>query len=306
VLQIVDRHTPIRTSYWTVANRRNGRRGALACARVTIAYDRLGSGPPLLLVHGLGSCKEMWRPLLPALAREREVVAVDMPGFGASPPGPRTVEELADALSAFVAELGLERPHVAGNSLGGGVALTMGAAGAARSVCALSPIGFLAGREKAYGRAVLAGTRRLAERLDPVAPRLARSAVMRTLLSSHAAARPWRIPPQDTAHWTRMYAQAPAFWDLLEALDGWRAPVPACPTTIAWGERDRLLIFSRQAPRARRVMPQARHVVLRGCGHVPTWDDPDQVAHVLLSASRPAEAPRRSAPGYSSPSAPRP
>ena len=52
----------------------------------------------MLLVHGLGSCKEMWRPLLPALAREREVVAVDMPGFGASPPGPRTVEGLAEAV----------------------------------------------------------------------------------------------------------------------------------------------------------------------------------------------------------------
>jgi pimeloyl-ACP methyl ester carboxylesterase len=251
---------------------------------VTLAYDRLGSGPPLLLVHGLGSCKEMWRPLLPLLARERDVVAVDMPGFGASPRGPRTVEELAEALAGFAAGLGLERPAVAGNSLGGGVALTMGAMGVAGSVCALSPVGFVAGREGMYARALLAGTRRMAERLAPAAPALARSAVARTLLSSHAAARPWRIPPEDTAHWTRMYAQAPAFWDLLDALDEWRAPVPACPTTIAWGERDRLLIFSRQAPRARRALPEARHVVLHGCGHVPTWDDPEQVARVLLSA----------------------
>jgi pimeloyl-ACP methyl ester carboxylesterase len=251
---------------------------------VPLAHDRLGSGPPLLLVHGLGSCKEIWRPLLPALAREREVVAVDLPGFGASPPGPRTVEGLAEALAAFAVELGLERPHVAGNSLGGGVALVMGAMGAARSVCALSPVGFSAGREGTYARAVLASTRVVAEALAPAAPRLARSVAARTLLSSHVATRPWRIPAQDTAHWTRMCAQAPAFWDLLDALDGWRAPAPACPTTIAWGERDRLLIFSRQAPRARRRMPGARHVVLRGCGHVPTWDDSEQVARVVLSA----------------------
>jgi pimeloyl-ACP methyl ester carboxylesterase len=251
---------------------------------VPLAHDRLGSGPPLLLVHGLGSCKEIWRPLLPALAREREVVAVDLPGFGASPPGPRTVEGLAEALAAFAVELGLERPHVAGNSLGGGVALVMGAMGAARSVCALSPVGFSAGREGTYARAVLASTRVVAEALAPAAPRLARSVVARTLLSCHVAARPWRIPAEDTAHWMRMCAQAPAFWDLLDALDGWRAPAPACPTTIAWGERDRLLIFSRQAPRARRRMPGARHVVLRGCGHVPTWDDSEQVARVVLSA----------------------
>jgi len=86
------------------------------------------------------------------------------------------------------------------------------------------------------------------------------------------------------AAWTRAYARAGSFWEVLRGLEDWRAPDPACPATIAWGERDRLLIFSRQAPRARRVLPQARHVVLRGCGHVPTWDDPDQVAAVLLSA----------------------
>jgi pimeloyl-ACP methyl ester carboxylesterase len=143
---------------------------------------------------------------------------------------------------------------------------------------------------------VLVGTRVLAIALAPVAPAIARSAVLRTLLSSHAAARPWRIPPEDTAHWARMYARARAFWDLLEALDAWPAAVPACPTTVAWGERDRLLIFSRQAPRARRRLPEARHIVLRGCGHVPTWDDPEQVAGVLLSASRPAVDPLRSAP----------
>jgi pimeloyl-ACP methyl ester carboxylesterase len=249
---------------------------------VTVAYDRIGTGPPLLLVHGLGMCKEVWRPVLPALAREREVVAVDLPGFGASPPGPGTVEGLAEALAELAAGLGLERPHVAGNSLGGGVALTMGAMGAARSVCALSPIGFVAGREAAYGRAVLASTRVIAERLAPRAAALCRSAVLRTLLSSHAAARPWRIPAEDAAHWMRVYAQAPAFWELLESLDGWRARVPTCPTTVAWGERDRLLIFSRQAPRAQRLLPRARHVVLRGCGHVPMWDDPEQVARVLL------------------------
>jgi pimeloyl-ACP methyl ester carboxylesterase len=273
---------------------------------VTLAYDRIGTGPPLLLLHGLGMCKEVWRPLLPRLAREREVVAVDMPGFGDSPVGPRTVEGLAGALADFVSGLGLERPAVAGNSLGGGVALVMGATGAASSVCALSPVGFIAPREGTYGRAVLTSTHAVAERLAPVATKVARSAVLRTLLTSHVVARPWRIPADDTALWTRTYASAPAFWDLLQALDGWRAPVPACPTTVAWGERDRLLIYSRQAPRARRLLPSAHHVVLRGCGHVPTWDDPEQVADVLLSASQRAEDQLRSAPASSSRPARRP
>jgi pimeloyl-ACP methyl ester carboxylesterase len=53
-------------------------------------------------------------------------------------------------VTAFVADLGVERPHVAGNSLGGAVALELGRMGAARSVCALSPAGFAQGREVAY------------------------------------------------------------------------------------------------------------------------------------------------------------
>jgi len=57
------------------------------------------------------------------------------------------------------------------------------------------------------------------------------------------------------------------------------------PVTIGWGSRDMLLV-PRQARRARRRMPRARHVWLRGCGHVPTWDDPEQVAAVLLAGSR--------------------
>ena len=250
-----------------------------------LAHERTGSGPPLILVHGLGGSKEMWRPVVPLLAREREVVAIDLPGFGASPPGLDTVEGLADAVSTFANELGLERPHVAGNSLGGGIALALGASGRVRSACALSPIGFSAGREAPYERGLLATTRVVAEALVPIAPTLARSRVIRTALAAHVAARPWRIPPADAAQWMRAVADAPAFWDLLDDVVNWHARPQQCPATVAWGERDRLLIFSRQAPRARRVLPDARHVVLHGCGHVPTWDDPDQVAQVLLEAS---------------------
>jgi pimeloyl-ACP methyl ester carboxylesterase len=243
---------------------------------VRLAHDRIGEGPPLVLLHGLGMSREVWRPVVPLLAREREVIAVDLPGFGASPPGPETLAGLADAVAAFVATLGIERPHVAGNSLGGGVALVLGATGRARSVCALSPVGFATRPEHAYARAILSLTRWLA----PATPLLAGTRAARTLTCAHVAARPWRIPREDVLRWGRATAGAPSYWALLRA--DWTVEPPACPATIAWGERDRLLIFSRQAPRARQRLPGARHVVLRGCGHVPTWDDPEQVAQVLL------------------------
>lgn len=244
-----------------------------------LAHDRTGEGPPLVLLHGLGMSREVWRPVVPLLAREREVIAVDLPGFGASPSGPGTVPGLADAVAAFVASLGIERPHVAGNSLGGGVALTLGATGRARTVCAVSPIGFATPRERAYSRTVLSVTRWVA----PATPLLAGTRAARALSCAHVAARPWRIPREEVVQWGRATAAAPSYWALLRA--DWSVEPPGCPTTIAWGERDWLLIFSRQAPRAKRRLPAARHVVLRGCGHVPTWDDPGQVARVLLEAS---------------------
>jgi pimeloyl-ACP methyl ester carboxylesterase len=118
----------------------------------------------------------------------------------------------------------------------------------------------------------------------PAAGPLSRSVVARTALCSHASARPWRIPPEDAVEWTHNFARSSSFWDVLGGLDHWHAPVPSCPCTVAWGDRDRLLISSRQAPRARRAMPEARHVALHGCGHVPMWDDPELVAQAILSA----------------------
>jgi pimeloyl-ACP methyl ester carboxylesterase len=250
-----------------------------------LAHDRTGSGPPLLLVHGLGSCKEMWRPVVPLLAATREVITVDLPGFGSSPPGPETVDGLADAVADFAAELGLDRPHVAGNSMGGGIALALGATGRARSACAVSPIGFANDREAVYARVVLAITRAISVAGAPVADAIARTGLQRIASFSHIAARPQRLPARDAEYWIRACAEAPSFWALLRDAPSWRAATPVAPTTVAWGDRDRLLIYSRQAPRAARLLPTAQHVTLAGCGHVPTWDDPEQVARVLLEAS---------------------
>jgi pimeloyl-ACP methyl ester carboxylesterase len=250
-----------------------------------LAHDRTGSGPPLLLLHGLGSCKEVWRPVIPALARERDVIAVDLPGFGASPPGAETVDGMARELVAFAADLGLDRPHVAGNSMGGGLALALGAMGVARSVCAISPIGFANDREALYARGLLAGTRGLARGAVPIAHVIAGNPALRTLLCAHVVAKPSRIPAEEAVLWTRVYAQCGGFWPLLRAAPGWQVEPPVCATTVAWGDKDRLLIYSRQAPRARRRLPSARHVTLHGCGHLPTWDDPDQVVRAIMDTA---------------------
>jgi pimeloyl-ACP methyl ester carboxylesterase len=247
-----------------------------------LAHSRTGSGPPIVLLHGIGLDRAVWDPVVPILAREHEVVAVDLPGFGASEPlaGQPTVEALAEAVET----LGLERPHVAGNSLGGGIAIELGRRGWAGSVCAISPIGFAAGRERAYARATLKAIHAMARALDGHAGAAYGGTARRTALMSVAVSRPWNVPAPAAAHMNRSMARAPGWDATLPVVTSWRPAMPACATTIAWAEKDRLLLAGRQAPRAKRWLPGARHVTLVGCGHVPMWDDPEQVAQAILDA----------------------
>jgi len=100
-----------------------------------LAHERTGSGPPLVLLHGIGLDRACWEPVLGLLEPGRDVLAVDLPGFGGSAMvgGTPTIAALASAVGALVRALGLAPPHVAGNSLGGAVALELGARGEART-----------------------------------------------------------------------------------------------------------------------------------------------------------------------------
>ena len=254
-----------------------------------LSHVRAGSGEPLLLIHGLGSQWQMWTPVLDLLEAERDVVALDLPGFGASAPlavAP-SIAALADAVAALAGELGLQRPHVAGNSLGGAVALELARTGRARSATALSPVGFARGREITFARRSLLLAHACARALGSVTEPALSTAAGRTLLQSQFFGRPWLVPAGEAIRATRNLATSPAFEATLPHVAAfcWQHGDLDVPVTIGWGPRDRLLI-GRQALRASRLMPRARHVRLAGCGHVPTWDDPQQVASVLLAGSR--------------------
>ena len=92
-----------------------------------IAYERVGAGPPLVLVHGAADDSRIWQPQLAGLADEFTVVAWDEPGAGRSSDLPEGFElaGVADALAAFIDTIGLGRAHVAGLSWGGTVVLEL-------------------------------------------------------------------------------------------------------------------------------------------------------------------------------------
>jgi pimeloyl-ACP methyl ester carboxylesterase len=240
---------------------------------------RRGSGRPLVLLHTLGTDHRMWDPVLERLAAERDVLALDLPGFGGSPALARgSPVALALAVSGFLASRGIERPHVAGNSLGGWVALEMAAAGRAASVTAIAPAGLWA-QPLMPKRST---TRTVARVLLPVLAPLLRTRAGRRLAFAGTAARPELIPPEAAMRLARAYATAPGFRAANDAMRAGRFTALdrlTLPVTLAWPEFDRLVA------RPRRLPAGVRSVVLRGCGHLPTWDDPEQVARVLLDGS---------------------
>ncbi|MFD9758924.1 alpha/beta fold hydrolase [[Kitasatospora] papulosa] len=259
---------------------------------VEVSYERTGVGAPLVLLHGIGHHRQAWDPVLRILAAERDVIAVDLPGFGASPALPHglahDLRTMVPVLGSFFEALGVVRPHVAGNSLGGLFALELGREGLARSVTALSPAGFWTPSERRYAFGVLRAMRGAALAMPmPLIERLSRSSPGRAALTSTIYARPGRRSPAAVVSETVALREATGFRQTLDAGSGvtFADDVPGVPVSIAWGSKDRLLP-RRQGVRAVRAIPRARLVRLPGCGHVPMNDDPAAVARVILDTSR--------------------
>src|SRR3954468_10504436 len=140
-----------------------------------LALDRSGNGPPLVLLHALGLSRASWGPVVPMLAEQFDVLAVDLPGFGEAPSLPVGVGACPGALAAAVAalldDLGVERPAVVGNSVGGWVALELAARRPVASLTLLSPAGLWPGRTPRCCRASLRVPLAVPARRRPAVPR---------------------------------------------------------------------------------------------------------------------------------------
>ena len=255
-----------------------------------IVFERRGEGPPLLLLHGIGHRWQAWEPVMDRLAAEREVIAVDLPGFGASPPlppgMPYDLDSVVTVIGEFVGKLGLDRPHMAGNSLGGLFALEAADRGLARSVTALSPAGFFTPAELRYATVVLTALRAGAGVPAPLLRWLARSPRRRSLLFGMIYGRPDLIEAEVLLADAAAMHGAVGFVPTLRAGRGvtFQGALREVPATIAWGTNDRLLRTG-QAVRAQQNLPHVRFVWLRGCGHVPMADDPPAVTALIVAAA---------------------
>src|SRR3954470_8623037 len=233
----------------------------------------------------------VWDDVRPMLELHHDVVALTSLGHrggAGAKRRPVTVRDLVDDAERALDLRGLERPHVAGNSLGGWMAIELARRGRARTVCALSPAGsWTAGtEEQTAGVRKIRRAFRLA-RLSPLPTTvLMRSALARRLTLRDVACHGDRLTPAQAVEATRDLLGCPVLDDLLRTeeeiapLD----PLP-CPITLAWSGDDAILPVAVNGAVARARLPQARFVVLAGVGHVSMIDDPERVARTILETT---------------------
>jgi pimeloyl-ACP methyl ester carboxylesterase len=263
-------------------------------AGTQIEFDRGGKGEPLLLIHGTGGSRGMWKPVVGLLDAERETIVIDLPGHGTSPLPPEDVPPTpigyAQMLVPFLQGLGYDSVHVAGISVGGWTALELAKLGAARSVVAFSPAGLWRKRDPKDAVFKLWMTRRIGKPMMPLTRKMLQSPKGRKRVLGGELGRPERIPPEDAVRLVEDFAAAPGFDAHLAATKRERfvgGEAISVPVTVAFGERDKLLKPKRA--RVRDELPeQTRWLDLPNCGHVPSWDDPELVAATILEGAQPA------------------
>ncbi|HEV2781572.1 MAG TPA: alpha/beta fold hydrolase [Actinophytocola sp.] len=259
-----------------------------------VVYERRGQGSPLVLLHGIGHRWQAWEPVLDLLAASHDVIAVDLPGFGASPLLPDreyTMPAAIETAAEMFAWLGLDRPHVAGNSLGGVLAIELASRGLVRSATALAPAGFWTPRDRAWALGLLTALRVGGRVPAPLRSAVVNRRLLRLVAASMLFGRPSRLTAETMLADLACFATCPGF-DLV-ARAGRRyvyaSPPPTVPVTVAWGSRDRIL-WPRQARRAAALLPDAHHVLLRGCGHIPMADDPERITELITATCARAAA----------------
>jgi pimeloyl-ACP methyl ester carboxylesterase len=252
---------------------------------------------PVVLLHGLTMSGRVWHRVRPLLAADFEVItptALGHSGGRPAAPGRATlIADVVDDAERTLDELGLDTAHLAGNSMGGWVALELARRGRARSVCALSPAGTwdAASREHQRTRAVLGRARIDTQRSRALLPLALRLPAIRRYALRSTAADGARVARADILAAADDVLDCAVAQDLLDTTEALAPldPVP-CPITIAWAAGDRLLLPEVNGALARELVPGAEHVSLPGVGHVPMLDDPRLVAATIREVIAAASA----------------
>lgn len=262
-------------------------------ARIRVRAGGDPANPPVVLLHGIGRSLEDWAPQHELLATDHYVISPDLAGFGLSEPTPGaiTLESLTDDVLTVLAAIGENRPvHLAGNSLGGAVAMRLATTAPERvsTLTLVNSVGF--GKEvtvalRILGIPLLGST--LLRRTNPATIRRTERALFRSREF---------VTPERLAHATevaRRPHRARVFVELARRLGTvrgiraeWRARLLADlarrpkPTLAVWGDED-LVLPARQLAAVPARIPHARTHLFTGVGHMPQIERAEEFADLL-------------------------
>ncbi len=250
-----------------------------------------GEGRKLLLIHGLGGSWQSWSTVLNALSAHRTVIAVDLPGHGATPSehDSGTFDGLVGSVERYIADNRLAGIDVAGSSMGARIVLELARRGCVGNVVALDPGGFWRGWERTFFKATIGISGALLRAIRPSLQTLSRYKASRTALLAQLSVRPWALDPKVVSTELTGLSNTPTFNALVQDLgNGPEQTGPAAVSTgrvvIGWGRHDRLCLPV-QATRAKVAFPSADLHWFESSGHFPTWDMPEETVAVILAAT---------------------
>jgi pimeloyl-ACP methyl ester carboxylesterase len=268
------------------------------------AFLRAGSGPPLLLIHGIGNNAQTWADVIGPLARNHTVIAPDLLGHGDSdkPRGDYSIAGYANGMRDLLSVLDVEQVTVVGHSLGGGVALQfayqfpercqrivlVGSGGLGSELSATLRAATLPGAELVLtGLAGISGPLRSGLRMVEGIARVAGWKQARDLAEAGEALLGLRDVEARRAFLRTLRSVVDARGQAVTALDRLYL-ANAIPMLVIWGDRDPIVPIS-HADAVRELVPSAQVEVFEGAGHWPHIDDPDRFCRVLSAFLRSTE-----------------
>lgn len=276
------------------AQRRAGNPRAVTSALELTPSHRGGTGTPLLLLHGIGAIWRAWSPVVPYLEPHHDVIVPTLAGHGGGPsldPGVMpSLQALVDALEDELDKLGLQKVHIAGNSLGGWIGIELARRGRAKSLVLLSPAGAWRSPRRIKVQTVgvrfsLGALARYSHRAESIVERR----LLRWALLAGQVAHPHHVTRESLVTYIHASGQSPVVEPLLRVLHlNPVDPLPVdrdYPVRLVWADRDRVLPFKHFGSPMLERLPGAELIRLHGVGHVPMSDDPARVAELILEVT---------------------
>ena len=253
-------------------------------------------GSALVLLHGGSASGGAWQDVIPVVSQHHVVYAPTAPGHHGGPPAPRrpaSANDLVDWAEDYLDEHGLQRPHIAGHSMGAYMAIELARRGRAATVCAFAPGGFWASGDGLRAKTMSnvgrgAGMARL---MRPILPFVLKSSAVRRMFFRDGACHGDRTSAERGVQIVDDFLGCIVIREIFSTDDEQIAPLDPlpCPITVAWSEKDAIIPASSYEPNARERLPQATFKMLPDVAHDPMMDDPALVARTILDATAAAK-----------------